>query len=244
MRFLLFLFLFSKLFSSPFKDQLEKLGDCSEGYCVVHNVFNPEDLNKFDQIDIRKKAFFDHFGTTADLETRLEGFFSEIGENSKNLAKWAARKITIIANEIIEASEREAAWFHLHASIPTVEYDLPRWHMDGLYFRCPKEYCSYKFVTTLKGPSTLFYPADASLRKIFQTHYGEREFLSEVCPTIHAFSPLPGEGVFFIGSDWDRAAVHSEPPIHEMRLFFSVLPCDKNMLAELKKKIVKINERH
>lgn len=61
----------------------------------------------------------------------------------------------------------------------------------------------------------------------------DRLFLSELVDLSMAESPKRGEGVFFIVADDNLAAIHSEPQIHENRLFFSVLIGDKAEIEEL-----------
>ena len=242
MFFWFFLVFSSGLFCDSFKDTIELLREQSRGYCSVGEVFSQEDLQKFDAIDIQKRAFFNYFGNPSDLGGQLEDFLGEIGENSEELIAWTAMKLKDLMRTIIEASERDVACFHLQAFVPTSDYDVPRWHMDGLYFRCPDSYLTYKFALALKGPSTLFYPTSSASRQIVKEHYGDRELLSEIFSPSDAFSPATGEGIFFIGSDWDKSAIHSEPPIHDQRLFFSMIPCDREQLKELEAKIRKVYE--
>lgn len=197
-------------------------------------------LFEIDQIKVEKRGFLNLFGDMALIRFEIEKFFLQIGDNPEEQARIAAQKIENLAGSLLKASGREVGWIHLQAWTYTSEYDIPRWHMDGLYFRTPENFLPYKFVATLKGPSTLFYPADATLRKIATDYRGDREYLQEIFPLTHTFIPPIGDGVLFIGSDWNRAAIHSEPVIHEERLFFSIIPCEREQLAELKPRIEKI----
>ena len=49
-------------------------------------------------------------------------------------------------------------------------------------------------------------------------------------------------GAIFIGGP-GFAALHSEPPIHQSRLFLSVVPCKQAQLAELKARVISVYPR-
>jgi hypothetical protein len=130
----------------------------------------------------------------------------------------------------------------LRSFTPTSEYDVPRWHQDGYYY-APYEGNPYKFAITLKGPATLFYKLPPHLKENFLTLTREgmekngynRQALATLLKPFKeaAFIPQPYQGaVFIVGSEY--AAVHSEPPIHEERLFLSVLPGSKAQIKEWK----------
>ncbi len=239
--FLVFFLIPFLLFSDVFEKGIESLNHDFQGYTVVSNVFENSEIQKFAQIDIQKKEYFLYSGNASSKIDGLEEFFLKIGNNSKDLSAWATEKIHTLMKRILQASKREVACFLVQSFIPSSDYDIPRWHTDGLYFRAPFDYLAYKFVITLKGPSTLFHPADPVLRKIVQEHCYDREYLSKICTSPEIFSPNTGEGAFLIGSNWKHnVAIHSEPPIHEERLFFSAIPCNQEQLVELTQKMVTI----
>ena len=76
----------------------------------------------------------------------------------------------------------------------------------------------------LKGKQTLFYAVSQDVRKEFDLHRDNRAFLSNLLNAAQAESTPKGYGAFFLVGDDESAAIHSEPPIHEERLFISVLP--------------------
>ena len=67
----------------------------------------------------------------------------------------------------------------------------------------------------------------------------DRNYMKEFCQIENIVSPRLGEGVVFVGGRGvGLAALHSEPPIHENRLFFSIVPCTENQLVELKARVL------
>lgn len=50
----------------------------------------------------------------------------------------------------------EYFWITIRATLPNNEFDIPRWHKDGKYFRGTTEETP-KFATVLKGPLYIIY---------------------------------------------------------------------------------------
>jgi hypothetical protein len=87
--------------------------------------------------------------------------------------------------------------------------------------------------TCFRGLDTLFHTLPSELREPFETllkagtgenNYNRQalaDFLGKYPQGNVTAEPLQG-AVFIVGSE--RAAIHSEPPINEERLFLSVLP--------------------
>lgn len=93
----------------------------------------------------------------------------------------------------------------------------------------------YRFVVTLKGPSTLFYQPEKKERKVINEQRANRAFLKEYVDPSKIISPQKGEGYFFLAGNFSKGAIHSEPQVHEPRVFLSIIPCNKKELEELKK---------
>jgi hypothetical protein len=220
---------------------LESLVDCRYGYSFVDMGLFGEDLNDFNAIDIQKDQDFNRFGDLANLEAEIGSFLNEIGPNDAGTIQRVARRVHEIAMEILAISDKESCWVFLRASTPNDRYDLARWHMDGHYYNPVKDVIQYKFVLTLKGPSTLFYPIpreSIELRRVIWRNMNNRQFMTELCDVTKIATPQKGQGAFFIAGNSFLAAVHSEPPIHESRLFFSITPCNQDELAVLRGKVM------
>lgn len=216
---------------------LVSLGDQRYGFCFVDVGISAEDLWDFDAIAVCKNHQLNVFGELAALEGNVAAFLKEIGPNEPAHVVRVAKRIDAIAREIIEASGKETAWFCLRAALPTDFFDIPRWHLDGYYYRPSDNAMQYKFAIALKGAPTLFYPLSnefKELRAVIRQNMINRKFTHELFRAEEIVSAPKGTGVFFIAGDNNRAAFHSEPPIHENRLFFFLVPCASEEIERLR----------
>ena len=218
-------------------DALSALRESPYGFvlCDVGNW----DLERFGSIDIQREWVYHQFGDLETLEKSIANFIGEIGSNESGLALQVASQLKEITGAVINASGKETAWICLRSFIPTSRYDVPRWHVDGFY--CTPEGPEdllFKFVVTLVGPTTLFYPLPQELRKRSENMVHNRQYMSNLCKQENVVSPNLGQGAIFRSGQYTKmAALHSEPPIHENRLFFSIVPCSQAQLPALKTRI-------
>lgn len=183
---------------------------------------------------------YNNYGNLNVLESEVREFLKTVNNGSESSAQDVARLITRLVKEILQGCGQETAWVTVRSFTSTSEYDLPRWHTDGYYY-APYEGDPYKFAITLKGPPTLFYQLPADKREAFyalqrkgneKNEYNRQalaEMLSTAKEAISIGQPYQG-AVFIVGSN--HAAVHSEPPIKEERLFLSILPGSKKQIKE------------
>lgn len=227
--------------SEPPASVLEALAHNRYGYSFVDVGLTPADLFALDQIQIGVNRDYNQFGGRANWEEEIAHFLAEIGPNQPPLIEQVAKRVAQIADEVMTASGRPTGWICLRAGVPNTQFDQPRWHMDGHYYSVKARSIQYKFALTLIGASTLFYPIPKdyiSLRRIIWMHMGSRSFMSELCQPDKATSAVRGQGAYFTAGDYRIAAIHSEPPIHENRLFFSIVPCEEDELETLKGKVM------
>ncbi len=233
---------FMVLHGSTLNKALNGLKEDPYGFALIDVGITEEDLANFRCIDIQGERFYHQFGELEKVQEEITDFFIEVGSNQHAVALQAGARLAQIVNEVVEASGKEAAWVHLRASIPTDRYDLPRWHMDGYYY-IPEgpEDLLFKFAATLMGPPTLFYLLPPELRKLAKTQMCNREYMKQFCQVENIVTPRIGEGAIFLGGRGvGVAALHSEPPIHENRLFFSIVPCTKKQLVDLKERVLAV----
>jgi hypothetical protein len=220
-------------------DALNELKENPHGFALVDVGITDLDLAAFCCMDIQKSRVYHQFG---GLETTKEiaDFFCAIGVNAPTLALQTAARLTQIAQEVVKAANKETAWLHLRSFNPTDAYDIPHWHTDGRYYISEdSDKLIFKFVLTLKGPSTLFYLLPPELRKTAERHMSNRSYMKTFCQPENIVIPKIGEGAIFLSTrGGGPAALHSEPPIHENRLFFSLIPCLEKELDSLKARIV------
>lgn len=200
------------------------------------------ELGLIDQLTFSKlpagaSVQYDRFGDLHLLREELSSFLKRIGNENSDVIFTTAEVISRTTQQVANASNKDSAWVCVRASTPTNAYDIPRWHMDGAYYGLNGPYpypgLVFKFAATLKGSSTLLYNLPYEQRDIFNAHWNDQTFLSNLLDLSKAESPNRGEGVFFVVANDKVAAIHSEPKIHENRLFFSILVGDKSEIEEL-----------
>jgi hypothetical protein len=227
----------------PPQQAIVSMMEADYGFSLVNLGESEEDLSVFHRLVLSRDEHLDAFCSIDDLDEQVALFLEKIGPNPRDeVVDPCVALIHEIAVKIMEASGKGYAWFFLRATPPTDAYDLPRWHMDGYYYKdLKREKVQYKFVTALLGPSTYFYLLPNTyeeLRRNIWAHMRQRSLIAQICSNIAPVSLRTGEGAFFIASNVKRAALHSEPPIHEDRLFFSIVPCDESDLASMKERIL------
>lgn len=162
-----------------------------------------------------------------------------MGQNDAELVAKIAARVNEITGLVIAASGRETGWVYLRSTVPADTFDIPRWHFDGNYYSVKDlEEIQCKFVLALVGPSTLFYPIPCEQRLVVRKRTRDRLYMQEYCQADKIIAPNRGEGAFFLGSQINWSALHSEPPLHEKRLFMSIVPCETQHIDDLKQRVL------
>jgi len=138
-------------------------------------------------------------------------------------------------------NDEDAYWFALKIGYPDPDFDVRRWHTDGQFWDLAlnEGRTSYKIATVFKGAPTLLVDAIADERaqllanrdKVYakmgheDAEMEERRTGAELLSHLPVQKCEPGEAVIFRNRAFPGcpAAVHSEPPINEPRIFCSVL---------------------
>lgn len=201
--------------------------------------FDAAALDALRALKINQSTTYDNFGEISSLKSDAAHFLEKLG-NTPFLAARVASQIDRVCREAIQAFGAEAAWCTIRAATPTDDYDIPRWHKDG-YFVLPFIGDQRKMVAALKGNQTLLNDFPQGLRDHFNVlsamcdpnDMAARKEIAKLVDASRTSIALPGQGsIFIVGSD--RAAIHSEPAIHEERLFLSVLPGTIAQIIELR----------
>jgi len=229
----------SLLHGTSINGALDELKSDPYGFAFVDVGITKEDLENFSSIDIQREWVYHQFGEMERVQEIFANFFGEIGVSEHAIILRAAERLKEIASDVVKASGKETAWICLRSFIPTNRFDLPRWHVDGHYYRSDEpEDLIFKFALTLVGPTTLFYPISRELRKTTEKTVRNRQYMKNVCKQENIVSPKIGEGALFISGQYTSvAALHSEPPIHENRLFLSIVPCSEKQIIALKSRV-------
>ncbi len=211
-----------------------------------------------DDFNITVQDKYEHFGSL-DLP-KLRDFLETVGENSKDCIIILEKLIKRLVAIVCEGYNRTSVWVSLRVTLPNKEFDIPRWHVDGNFYNLQKireaqiakienldpieiEMQS-KFITTLKGPGTLFCQASQQMRNEFfdikdkfplvQEEYQKNKLKRyEVIKSCKIKQLMNNQGaIFLVGHDY--AAIHSEPKLDEPRIFLSILPGHPTEIQELK----------
>lgn len=223
-------------------------------HAIAHAAAQDESFVNFDlhldpdsQADIERLHVghidsYDNFGQTESVLEDAAKFLESIG-NDPALSRRVAETIDQLVKDSLSAVNAETAWFTIRAFTPIDQFDIPRWHMDGKFYD-QADGDQRKIAMTIKGAGTLLNNLPQSLRETFNSvarsfdrdSPENRRTLEKLIDPAHTHIGTSGQGtIFIVGSD-ERAAVHSEPPIHSERLFMSLLPGTHEQIAELRER--------
>lgn len=199
--------------------------DC---FIIFDIHLSPKEQDALNHIQITKD--YGEYNRYAHLELipeELPLFLEEYTTADKQEIETITNLVDRLSHQAVDIMGTETAWVTLRAFKENHDYDIHRWHADGLFFLSPSyslETLQMKFATTLKGEGTLFYLISDELRAEYNAQYNyDRNYWHDTLDASNIISTHVGEGVLFAVGDPDRAAIHSEPPITQDRLFFSVV---------------------
>ena len=206
---------------------------------IETNLTNKE-KESIEQVNIERQLQpFDYYGPASDeLMEKLEDYFKKIGDNSKIVTENISQVINRVSNGVARGFNKESMWVSVRIALPNDEFDVPRWHPDGNYFKSADKV--YKLVMTVKGPSTLF--AEKIDPEKFEKLMGSsqleedddqiKKIRQKVDLCVNKIDiPQEEKAVIYLVGHKD-AVVHSEPDIKEPRIFVSVLPGSKQQISE------------
>lgn len=235
--------------SQEIKDNKENLE--SDNFISVDLKLSDIEKDILREIKIEKElAQFNYYGPLGpDLEKNLETYFKEMGDNQAGDISVISKKVAQLAEGMVEGFDKEAAWVMVRVSLPNDEFEIPRPHPDGRYFKSLEKV--YKLVATLKGAHTLFAKKadEEKWNQLMVEHNenynknegNEEEFKKEDLrirkELMKVVEPMnivkDGQGVVYLVGNKD-AVIHSEPHITEPRIFLAVLPGSKEEIKEWK----------
>lgn len=198
-------------------------------------------------IKISRTNTMNNYGDFNILESQIFNFLRSL-ENSDEHARAAAQIIYRIVLEDKALLGCTTVWVTLRAYNPNSEYDVPRWHTDGSFYGALDNY-SYKLAYAFQGPGTLFVNVPEDVRDEFLaiqsqmfagmalqnsnnlskqkvedlTIFGKMA-LEQLLANYDVYSPAARQGAIFLSGGRGKGAIHCEPPMHENRLFMSIVP--------------------
>jgi len=197
--------------------------------------YTKKDLECIAKIDISKGKAYSHYGDIADCNP--EKFFKEIGNNDSKNIETLCKIINKLVKVVCKGYETKHARIDIRVTKPNDGYDIPRWHMDGIFFMDTPEdrkQIQSKFVTVLRGDGTLMVSATKKEKEEYQRimrgnspkteeeadkfYQDEQKQMELRMKTNKVFENKKvkqlknDEGLIFIVGNLDKALIHSESP--------------------------------
>ncbi len=233
------------------KDFLKKP---KQNYLTFDIKYTKKESDYLDNLNITKKTCFDHTGNIDNFDNdKLNIFLNDIGDNQN--IDILNKIIHKILKKITSAYQTKYCWMIIRVTLPTDDYDEPRWHKDGNFFQNPIKDTS-KFLTVLKGPGTLFIKKSKKVNEVFYKYfmkkreeykklgYGHNEeiedkykkiYVKEFKKCKHNQLKTKDGLIFFTGNyedEFKNGLLHSEPKKDVPRFFISILPGSETEINE------------
>ena len=235
--------------TSEIENRLQELE--SNNFVHIEMQITPPEQDSLDRIRIEHEVeAFDSYGPVGDdLKERIVQHLGSVGQNDVADIEHVANIINRLAMGVQKGFAKEAVWIAVRVSLPNSTFDIPRWHPDGAYFTSEPGEKTYKFVAALQGAPTLFGRIrDEEVYRQLETISRENQLKNQGNPEaleaeesrirrelVKVIEPLtesrPTQAtIYLVGHE--EAVIHSEPPIHEPRIFVSVLPGSREQIDE------------
>jgi hypothetical protein len=237
----------------------EYLKEFPKNYLTFDIKYTKKESNYLDNFNIKNSSTFDHYGNIDQLDDKkLNDFLNKIGDNENiNILNNIIHKLT---DKVTSSYNTKYCWMTIRVSLPHHDYDIPRWHKDGRFFK--SDDVQSKFVTVLKGPGTLFIKESKKVNEIYNKNNEEirecykknkvtkmfdneienkyRKILAKKLKNVKQNQLAPKQGlIFLVGTDEDYNLIglmHSEPKNDTPRIFISILPGSENEIMDLQKR--------
>lgn len=200
-----------------------------------------------------KSSAFNYYGPVdrPSLAAEAAAFLAGVAEvDERNVA--AAMEAFLLATRedcIGDADEKAACWLTVRVTTPTEEFQIPRWHQDGMMYPYDKGregVVRSKYGLTLLGPKTLMLEPDAqvfkTIKEASEQHLLQLESAGDVpsdevldeadsamriklASQFREAPRLPIDDGRIVRFSWGRedSPVHSEPDLVSDRVFATVL---------------------
>ncbi len=207
-----------------------------ELFSVVDLRIHSNQLRILRNLQIRKHCNFEYNGSSIEeLHTRIYDFLVTEARLSDEEAIAVAVIVCNTNAFLWEKFNTNTSWVTMRLSLPHSHYDIPRWHADGEYFKSTERL--HKLVGTLVGAKTRFALAiDNGKFDALQAQYdltGDSNILIQMADLVKEIFPTVDESqavIFFAG---ENGTIHAEPPVHDPRLFFSIVTGQEEEISSM-----------
>jgi hypothetical protein len=225
------------LFGNIHQDRIHEIAAKKNELCVkkAFNFFDlhlsAEEHEILQSLSIITKVPFRMYGNPENKEHAIALYLESLG-NSVECSNRAARIIHRFIMDSFNACGFPAISVIMRPTEQTDKFDIARWHIDNASFdNSVLHDLKIKLVCALKGSSTLFSCVSGAARDEFLHTLHDKSFdiqsrenRSKLLASYEIMQASIEQGACFIIGDPLQAAVHSEPPIHEDRLFMAIIP--------------------
>ena len=186
------------------------------------------------------------------LYDAIYNFILKLGYNIEESQQIANIILTKVTKPYLKAQKHDSLWFTIRFTVPNDQFEIPRWHVDGFFYKS-HEYIQnnmsqMKLAGVLYGPGTLFKKDNIEMRKKYYENLlpynpnipfdddadiENRKKLEEVLVPYETIQPSNDQVAIFIVGKMDQNAVHSEPNMTTNRFFFSIVSGNKDDIKNL-----------
>ncbi len=205
-----------------------------------------------EELDLIEKFNISNFGNYNSYNTinNLENFIKNIGKNSENNITMFYNIIKSLLENILKAYDTDSYWISLRILSKTDFFDIPRYHCDGYYFR-DRNKLQTKFITTLRGPTTLILDVKEEYEKDILQMNSLNTF-TDLEKREHIAKYISGEkinitntnGIIFVAGNKEKCLVHSEPKHDDNRIFISILPGTREEINDFSERSERMSKNY
>lgn len=155
-------------------------------YKIFDILYTEDEINTINNFNLTNFNTYNNYGEN-NLEDLEEYLKNNYGNSSESINKMS-EIIKKICGVVLESYNVDSYWLTIRTTKPTQNFDVPRWHCDGPFFKSEKPIS--KFVTIFKGPGTLLYDLSKEERKNFfiKNQECKYELKNPVTKEVNSFS--------------------------------------------------------
>lgn len=234
------------------------LNSDDKSFVIVNNPINDEETKAIDSLFTKKNIqsiIFDYAGKFDEfrLKNLIDEFIQQIALEKDSIKVTEILIRTI--RDYVDTTKKNYVWFTIRLSFPNKGFDIPRWHTDGYYYNVDdyreNNLSQIKLAGVLIGPGTLFKVDNSKMRnKYWELHRSlytnfnptdfdsdkdleNRKIIDDVIQKYPSIYPNNNQVAIFVVGQMSRSAIHSEPPIHSKRLFYSIVTGTRDEIMHL-----------
>jgi len=238
-----------KLTPDNISNYLDSRKETKSAFEIFHVDYTDEEKDVIKNFDLTLPdgKTYTSYGHCGNNIPNIKTFFKSFGNNSDKDIDIVIKIINRLIHHVLLGYKKNYYWISIRIANSNHDWDIPRWHRDGLYI--PNGHLSSKFVTVVKGPGTFLKEDTKESKDIFDSvrkefdedksieNYQEKEKkwrpkFDEKLKDIKTLQLENDDGLIFFVGDHD-GAIHSEPKMDKSRMFISIVPGTKKDIDTL-----------